>query len=318
MLVDTAVLRKGTFQAQLVSNGSLTASQKSDLNFHMGGYVTQILVQNGAFVTVGQRLALLDDFSYRQEVMRAETNLKKATVELKDLLIGYAGNAYDSSAIPPNIHEAARIRSGYDDALRDLKTARVNLAGTVVTAPFNGRVANVAFTRFTTVPAGAQFCTLIDDGEFFVEFYLMESEIGTIRLGDRIRVAPLSVDTEYTGNIREINPVVNEDGLILVKGSIKNKGHLLDGMHVKVFVEKSILGQWVVPKSAIVLRQNQEVLFRYVNGRALWTYVRIMSENNASYAIIPDPDKGGTIVEGDIIITAGNINLSHESSVDAR
>ena len=72
----------------------------------------------------------------------------------------------------------------------------------------------------------------------------------------------LTILFTLTWAVTEINPVIHENGMVEVKARISNKGNLLDGMQVKVSVKKSVPGQLVVPKEAVVLRQNQEVLFR--------------------------------------------------------
>lgn len=65
----------------------------------------------------------------------------------------------------------------------------------------------------------------------------------------------------------------------------------------------------------MVLRQNQEVLFKYVNGSAFWTYVQTGLENSTSYSVTAHPDKGGVLQEGDTVIISNNLNLAHESEV---
>jgi hypothetical protein len=84
---------------------------------------------------------------------------------------------------------------------------------------------------------------------------------------------------------------------------------------VKVKIETAVPGQLVVPKSAVVQRQNQEVLFKYTNGIAFWTYVKTGYENSTSYTVTAHPDKGGTLMAGDTVIISGNLNLAHESEV---
>ena len=74
----------------------------------------------------------------------------------------------------------------------------------------------------------------------------------------------------------------------------------------------------VVPKPAVVLRDNQEVLFKIVGGKAYWTYVKTLLENSDSYAVIAHPDKGATLEPGDTVIVSGNLNLAHESGVEVR
>jgi hypothetical protein len=121
---------------------------------------------------------------------------------------------------------------------------------------------------------------------------------------------------EYTGKVVSINPIVEKNGTVLVKAKVKNDGKLMEGMNVKIKIEKSILNQFVIPKSAIVLRQDQEVLFKVINGKAYWTYVKVIKENKDYYSVIPNPDKSSAILKvGDTIITNGNLNLAHDSAV---
>jgi len=68
--------------------------------------------------------------------------------------------------------------------------------------------------------------------------------------------------------------------------------------------------QWVVPKSAVVLRTGRQVLFTLENGKAIWHYVQTGLENAGNYTIT-----GETLKEGDQVIVSGNINLAHESPV---
>jgi hypothetical protein len=90
----------------------------------------------------------------------------------------------------------------------------------------------------------------------------------------------------------------------------------MDGMNVKVLIEKEIPGQLVVPKSAVLLRDNQEVLFRCTKDSiAFWTYIQTTGENTTSYSVIAHPDKWAKLEPGDTVIVSGNLNLAHESRI---
>ena len=58
--VDTLVLKKRTFQKQIVCNGKLRAVFKSDLSFDGTGVITAINGSNGGYVKKGEVLATLD------------------------------------------------------------------------------------------------------------------------------------------------------------------------------------------------------------------------------------------------------------------
>jgi membrane fusion protein (multidrug efflux system) len=314
--VSTLVLKKEVFKNELVSNGKLKALRKSDLKFRIDGELRSLSVKNGQLVHTHQTLALLDQFEYRQQLKREQTDLKLATLELEDLLLGRGFSLKDSAKVPKDTYQMVLMRSGHLAAIRDLQTALYNLEGTVLKAPFSGKIANLKYNPYEQVSPGEVFCTIIDDAAFEVEFNLIETEIREIQLNDEVEVLPFSLSSPFKGYISEINPFIDKNGLILVKARVKNRqGLLLEGMNVKIRVEKEVPNLLVVPKSAVVLRQNQEVLFKCVRGKAVWTYIQTELENSESYTVKAHPDKGGTLQLGDTIIISGNLNLAHESEV---
>jgi membrane fusion protein, multidrug efflux system len=313
--VEVAVLERGVFNKEIVSNGKLKAFRKSDLTFKVSGELKIIRVRNGQAIDRTQTIAELDQFEYRQRLEHAEVNVKRTSIELKDELILYGGSKFKEDSFPPEIYEGAAIRSGYLTALTDLKTAQLDLDATILKAPFSGKVANLKYNAYETINTGEVFCTIIDDSKFEVEFYLLESEINEVALQDKITIVPFSRSITFNGVISEINPLVDENGLVLVKAAVTNNGTLWEGMNVKVFIQKQEFGHLIVPKSAVVMRQNQEVLFKYINGAAYWTYVITGLENSSYYSVLGHRDKGGVLQEGDTIIISNNLNLAHETKV---
>ena len=317
--VEVMVVQEGFFRDELVNNGKLVALRKSELQFRVGEQLEKLGFRNGDAVKSGQVIAELNTFVYLQQMTNAQIQLKKTRLEMQNVLIGQGYNTMDSTAIPAHIYEMAAVRSGFAEALQSMKTAQFNMASTRLVAPFGGILANITQKQYDRVNAGATFCTLIDNLEFEAEFRIVESEAGDIRLGYEVRLIPFSNQTIYTGHISEINPVIDENGLILVKAQVKNPGGLMDGMNVKVLIQKEIPDQLVVPKSAVLLRDNQEVLFRCTHDTiAFWTYIQTTGENTTSYSVIAHPDKGATLEPGDTIIVSGNLNLAHESKVSVK
>ena len=314
--VEVIVLKEGPFKQELVNNGKLAALRKSELKFRVNEQLERINVKNGERIDAGQLIASLVPFTYQQRLKSADISLKQASLELRNVLIGQGYNDVDSTQIPGSMYQMALIRSGYSEALENLESARFDLKSTELRAPFSGIIASITQKQFEQVNTGDAFCTLIDDSEFEVEFDVVENEVGIIGLGDEVQVVPFSQpDKICKGKISEINPMIDDNGMISIKARLKNPGDLMEGMNVKVLVEKDIPRQLIVPKSAVVLRQNQEVLFKYTHGTAFWTYVQTVAENSSSYSVLAHPEKGGTLAPGDTIIVSGNLNLAHESEV---
>jgi len=314
--VEIMVLEKRAFKKELINNGKLAAVRKSELRFRVNEQLEKLNAKNGDRVRAGQLIASLKPFTYQQQLSGSRVQLQRARLELQNILIGQGYNTLDSTQIPLPIYEMACVKSGYSEALQQIQTAEFNLQATRLSAPFDGLLANLKYKAHEQVNTGEAFCMLIDDSEFEVEFRVVENEIESIRLNNEVQIIPFADNSKsFSGKVSEINPLIDENGMIGVKARLRNPGGLMEGMNVKVLVEKKMDGQLVVPKSAVVLRQNQEVLFTYTQGTAFWTYVQTVAENSSSYSVIAHPDKGGSLAPGDTVIISGNLNLAHESEV---
>lgn len=98
--------------------------------------------------------------------------------------------------------------------------------------------------------------------------------------------------------------------MVKVKASVNGRGRLFSGMNVRVNVHRSLDGQLVIPKSAVVLRSGKQVVFTLKDGKAQWNYVQTGLENAESYSMV-----GDALKEGDTVIVTGNVNLAHEAPV---
>lgn len=314
--VETIVLKNKSFQKELVSNGKIIATQKNSVQFEVSDKLEHLYVKNGDNVHKGQLLATLNSFKYQQRLARAQIELKKAKFQFEDMLVGRGIFTTKKDSIPKAIYDMAASRTGYDAALLELKTAQYELKSTKLIAPFKGKVANIESRVYENVSAGKSFMTLIDDSVFEVEFYLIESEMKDVAINSSVQIVPFALGKNYNGHISSINPLIEKNGTILIKAVVKNDGKLTEGMNVKVRIQKEVKEQLVVPKSAVVLRDNQEVLFKVVDGKAYWTYIQTTLENSSSYAVIAHPDKSSaTLNPGDTVIISGNLNLAHDSEV---
>lgn len=318
--VDTILLRRGTFRSQLISNGKLRAQQKSDLKFAASGTVTWLAGGNGDPVASGAALARVDDREARLQLEQARQTMQKADIDLQDALLGFGYDIADTSRVPGETMRIARLRSGYDAAATGLESARMAVENCVLKAPFAGKIANLQ-TKLHENPKGDFFCSVINDRSFDVEFNILESELGSVRPGQEVTVATfVEPARRHKGRITNINPTVDDKGQIAVTANIPNSGALIDGMNVKVYVESSVPDKLVVPKSAVLVRDDREVLFRYdaQTGKAMWTYVLIEMSNSDSHVVSANTDRGAELNEGDAVIVSGNLNLADGSDVEIK
>lgn len=314
--VTVLKLERKDFARQLLSNGKLVASRKSALQFRTTGKIAEINVRNGEYVSAGSVIATVDrpDLKLSQESSRL--SLQKAELDLYDYLVGQGYSAGDTTSVPADLLAMAKMKSGYSAAKNDFARSSYEIAGTVLHAPFSGRVADIKQKPFDQSPSGT-FCTIVDDSVLEVDFSVMESEYSFLSVGLPVKVRPFADETkEYSGKITAINPLVDEKGQISVTAQVRNDGSLIDGMNVRVIVERMIPGQLVVPRSAVVIRDNLDVLFTCTDdGKAHWTYVTILYSNGESYVVEANKDRNAELNEGDQVIVSGNLNLADNSDV---
>lgn len=312
--VTLDTLRLRTFTRELISNGRLVASQRSSLSFPVAGDIASIASANGRRVSRGEVIAVIDTTEYAMQLRRAELALDRARLDFYDVLVGLDYAAGDTVSPPAEVLRLARIRSGYAEAEAAWSNARRNLAQCFLRAPFSGKVADIRQQAFEQ-PAGA-FCTIIDDRRFNVRFTVLESEYALLHTGQEVAVTPFADATRTVrGRIIAINPTIDANGQVQVDAEVVNDGTLTDGMNVRVSVREQIPEKLVVPKSAVVIRDNLEVLFRYADGKAQWTYVHTSLANSREYVVTPNTDRGAELHAGDLVITSGNLNLADGSEV---
>jgi len=299
------------FNHELISNGTVTARNKADLKFETSENVAEIYVKNGDRVIKGQKIAMLDQFKLQTALAQAQDALEQAKLRLQETLIGQNYSLADSASIPANIMQLAKTKSNYEQAFNSWKLAEYNFANSVMRAPFNGIIANL-FTKQNNIPTASQpFCTVIDNSSMEADFKILESELPLVRKGDRVYVSPFSISNfTVEGRIEEINPMVDQNGMVRLKAAISNAGsQLYEGMNIKIRIERLVGKQLVIPKEALVLRTNRKVVFTLKDGRAQWVYVDTGYENATGYVVTSG------LNEGDSVIYSGNINLAHETPV---
>ena len=314
-IVTVEPLQLKTFNKQLICNGKLEAQSKVTVQFEAQGKIDKINVRDGQKVQKGQILASLDKEQPRRQLEQARLAFDKAEMNLADRLLDYGYPLADTAKIPADQKRVIYINTGFIDSKMALENAERTFKQCDLKAPFSGKVASV---KGHVYEQSGQFCTLIDDSRYLVRFSVLETEYGFVHVGQQVLVSPfVNSDLVIKGSIVSINPTVDQNGQIQVTAQVPGADELMDGMNVRITVENSIPNQLVVPKSAVVIRDNMEVLFRIdpETGHSLWTYVNVIMSNTKEHVVEPNKDRGADLNIGDQIITSGNLNLGDDAEV---
>lgn len=309
--VDT--LKTRIFEHELISNGNLSAEEKADLQFSTSGTLTKVFVKNGDQVKAGDIIAMIDTFTVANKYRQACEALEKAELDKQESLIGlgYKLSALDS--VPKDVMHLVCLRSGFNSTKNQYELIKHEYENAFLRSPISGTVVNLFQKPYSTMESGP-FCSIISDKKLEVEFSVLENELPLLNLNDKVNIYPYALPhITATGRIININPIIDNNGMVKVRASVNYQPNLFQGMNVKISILRNAGKQWVIPKTAVVLRTNRPVVFSLSEGKAAWHYVSIGFQNATSYTITSE-----TLQENDIIIISGNENLADKTPVSVK
>lgn len=239
--------------SELISHtmGKIVSGHYADLSFELSLPIAQVLVKNGQKVKRGQVLAQLDQFKLRntieqqqRQIEQAQLQIEQTNLQMQDVIISQGYDPDKPASIPADVRYNAEVKSGHSLAKSQLATARTlaaaahhELKSSVLTAPFDGVVANLVVQAHQLSQPGQIVCRLIATDDMEVEFRVMEADLNKYKIGTHVVVIPVADNTmRYEATISEINPVVDEQGAITLHARLSRAQGLFYGMNVEVLL----------------------------------------------------------------------------------
>lgn len=310
-LVGTEPVVKGSFELELISNGKLEAQRRAVVPFAVQEQIIDVSVWEGQSVATGQILGKVEPFTFEKRLSDATNTYDQSVIDLEDRLLGHGYALSDTASVPDNILKMALIRSNYNNAVSALEEAKRNLSQTTITSPISGTIANLDANEHNHSSAYRYFCEVLDINNMNLVFHLLETEMGQVKTGQQVELIPFALSGEsFKGAVTSINPAVDDKGMVRITATVPNpKKRLMDGMNARVLLKNAVPDCLIIPKEAVLYRQNRKVVFIYEEGKAIWKYVETSHENSTHVAVIDG------LEEGMEVIVENNLNLAHESLV---
>jgi RND family efflux transporter MFP subunit len=307
--VKTAPVREGIFEYRIEANGIVKANIEITVYADAGGRVIKANAANGYYIKAGDIIAEYDKKEWELKLERAELKKYNAQKEYESQLLSYEKLVQD-----PNGTEATEIKkklavaSGLAEATHEIKEIEYTISKAVTKAPISGRMADVKITTGQTARSGEELLKIYSLDQC-LECKILESDLPQITIGQQAEIKLTGYSASILGKITSLNPIIDANGMILIRIAIPAIRNLFPGMHgsavIKVPAKKSIL----VPKEAVVIRGNRSVVFTYENGLAKWNYVTVGRNNGVEIEIMEGLEKNGKV------ITSNNLQLAHEAVV---
>ena len=232
--------------------GKVVAEHFADLSFEMALPIERVLVHNGQQVRRGQVLAQLNLFKLRNDVAKqeraieqAKLQMEQARLQMQDVIISQGYDPDKEAQVPASVKHNADVKSGYALSKSQLASARTQLAAVqhelrngVLTAPFDGVVANVTVQAHQLAQAGQPVCRVIDMNDMAVEFRVMEANLSRYQVGTAVVVVPIADKSkQYAATVSEVNPIIDQQGAVTIRAHVAQPANLFDGMNVQVILK---------------------------------------------------------------------------------
>ncbi len=179
-------------------------------------------------------------------------------------------------------------------------------------APFEGVVSNLKVTEGAYVTQGAKILTLTNLSRVQVIINVLEEDVPFIHSGSTF----ILIDTEgnqlFKGQITGVSAEIDQNNRTgKAFAIITNANHRFrDGQYVRVLLEKQTFpDRLVVPREAILVRNDRELVFVVQHGKAQWRYIDLGVQNDRYVEI-----KSG-VAPGDTVVVGGHYSLAHEANV---
>ena len=220
--------------------GKIVATHYADVKFEISLPVLRVTVRNGNRVRQGQLLAEQDATKQANAVEQLQQEIDQAHLQMQDVIISQGYDPEHIDNVPQRVRHIAEVKSGLLLAQSKLAAARHELKMTRTTAPFDGIVANVTAHAGQLAQAGDIVCRVISPKQMDVEFRIMEADLSRFGIGTRLQVVPVSNEhAVYEAKVAEVNPIVDEQGTVMLRAHVYTPHQLFDGMHVSVILNNT-------------------------------------------------------------------------------
>jgi HlyD family secretion protein len=320
--VEGVVVVRGTLTTSLSAAGRAAAWRSTVITAQVSGRISGLPAREGDRVSAGQLLVSLDPAEYGLAVEEAEAARQDALWKFKELTV--LDDRIPDADVRRDRDQAARARSGLGAAEIRIRRARLDLARTRSLAPFSGRIASLKVVPGQWVKQGEELMTLVELDPLKVEVEVLESEVGSVSLGNVARVTFSAFPGEvFTGRVETINPLVDTEtrtarATILVPNAL---GRILPGMYARVSLDAQHHNNRIlVPRSAVVERDRRTMVFVAEPADrgevAKWRYVTTGLKNDSVVEILAGDGNGTDGVQpGETVLTAGHANLIHDARI---
>ena len=306
--------------------------QSVEIRPQVSGTITEVCIDEGAKVSKGQPLFIIDQVPYQAALETAIANVKSAeaavatarmTADSKQTLFdNKVVSAFDLQTAKNSLLEA---EAALAQAKAQETSARNDLSYTVVKSPVDGVASMIPYRVGALVDASIStpLTTVSDDEEMYVYFSLTESQVlslirehGTLdkTLAQMPEVSLRLSDGQlydHTGHIDAISGTISSGtGAVSLRATFPNPERMLrNGSSATLIFPYQRDSVLVVPQEATYEIQDKVFVYKVVDGKAASSQVTVFPVNDGKEYIVESGLKTGDVIvaEGAGLLQEGTL-----------
>lgn len=305
MSVNGIVVSPVSFENSLTVTGSIDANEEVRIISEVPGIIKGIYFNEGSNVRRGQTLVKIEDSELRAQLAQANTkqNLAAENERRARLLL----------------QKEAISREEYDIASADFRTAkaqsqliRAQLAKTVVSAPFSGRIGLRSVSVGEYVTPSMPITNLVSLNPVKITFSVPEKYSGKVKAGATINFSVAGSAQTYTARVYAIEPRIEAATRTLqLRAKADNPGGvLIPGSFASISLPLATIEDAIlIPTEAIIPVQDGKKVFVTDSGKAKEVMVQTSTRTEKEILVISG------LKAGDTVLTTGIMSLKDGSKV---
>lgn len=300
----------------------IEGKQDVEIRPQVSGFVTDVLVKEGAKVKKGETLFIIDTIPYAASYQQAKAAVATAEAQMATAKLSLEGDEelYKEKVISD--FQLQTTRNSYNTAVASLAQARAqeasaanNLSFAKVTSPVNG-VAGMTSIRVGALVSAAttELINVTDNSQMYVYFSLPEKEVLSLTrqygsIDNTVAAYPpvsLTLNDgslyEQEGKIDVISRIVDKStGTVSLRAIFANPdGRLMSGGSGKINIPYDRKGVIVIPQEATFEIQDKIFTYKVIDDKAVSTQIKVFKINDGKEYIVEEGLK-----EGDVIVAKG-------------
>lgn len=319
----TLTVEKSNASISTLYSASIRGEQFVDIRPQVSGVITKIAINEGAKVTKGQTLFVIDQVPYQAalEVAKANVMSAKSAYSTAKLNAESAQALYKQEVISQN--ELLTLENALSTAVASLAQAEAeqrnainNLSYTVVKSPVEGAVGMINYRTGALVSSSitSPLLSVSNNNKMYAYFSISESALlslieqsgSTEALLEGMDDVTLILNNGSTysekGEVDAISGVIDQStGSVSLRASFANPNELLrDGGNGALSITTKYEDVIVIPKIATYEIQDKTFAFKVENEKAVSVEITVQQGDNGKEFIVTSGLK-----VGDVIIAEG-------------